>query len=365
MEMRSRNSALVAGVAVALVLSGAAPSPATSPPAGKLRFVELTDRPAGIMEVNAAGAILGWIGDSNGDMTPVLWRRLDAPTALPIFGWRLNNRGDVLGEDAYWRASDNTVHAIEHPTLRVRTADINDNRQVAGTLGGAAFRWQDGVFEPLTTPAGASGSAWRINNSGDVIGTMWSGAGMKPVLWRDGALIDLTPPGVGTAMARDINDRGQVIVNSDAGAFLWDRGRMTALPGWRGGGVTEARDISDAGDVVGAVGYTPALWRAGKVIRMGLPGWTGAAVAVNERGDVAGSLLLTGDSFWVRRAFLWRQGRTYYGASIEWDEVSVGITGLDGRGRIAGYYQDRRPRDHVGVWLVPLGRRPFPADIPG
>jgi hypothetical protein len=350
----------VAGVAVALTLSAATPSAGIGTVPGSLTFVALGPS-AGhtrIVDVNAAGTVLGTIY-VGGSVNPVLWRRLDTTTALPFEGWRLNDRGDVLGEYAYWRANDETVHPIVHPTLRVYPSDINDNRQVTGNLGSTAFRWQDGVFEQLPTPAASSSTAWRINGRGDVIGTVWTTARLIPVLWRDGAMIDLTPPGGRTGGARDINDAGQVIVNSDAGAFVWNRGRMTKLPVWRGGGA-QAWDINNVGDVVGEIDNTPVLWRGGKIIRLGLTGWTGRAAAVNDRGDVAGALLLSGDGFWMRRAFLWRQGRTYYSRPIEGDEVTMLIVGMDGRGRIAGEFSDASTIEEGGVWLVPLGRRPWP-----
>lgn len=192
-------------------------------------------------------------------------------------------------------------------------------------------------------------SPHSVNNSDVVVGALPVNGENHPFLWRDGTTTDLGRiPGSTSAfgVAQDINDRDQVVGTADAGAFLWDRGVMTALraPGFT---TITAEAINNSGQVVGSF-FPPSggvsrgyLWQRGKFTDLGEinpvdindrgqvlagrwvePGRYGAAiwragrltdldvehpVAINNHGWVTGIAVLPDYSL---RAVLWRAGTT-------------------------------------------------------
>jgi probable HAF family extracellular repeat protein len=91
-------------------------------------------------------------------------------------------------------------------------------------------------------------------------------------MWRNGVAVDLGTPVTGNSMANGINDRGQIVGWSDRpdgsfGAFLWERGTMTALESLTGNG-GQAEAINNRCQVAGS-GQVPEdpmvthaiLWR--------------------------------------------------------------------------------------------------------
>ena len=127
-------------------------------------------------------------------------------------------------------------------------------------------------------------------------------------------IIDLGTLGGKSATAVDINERGQIVGQSDTGkladggpvgrAFLWQDGKMRALPIGYGEAATDASALNDRGQVVGTWSETnhgdfsgPVLWPKGLNGREvlldyesacdGSPTWTMAGI--NERGASVGT----------------------------------------------------------------------------
>ncbi|MGE5272569.1 MAG: hypothetical protein ACM3QU_02195 [Verrucomicrobiota bacterium] len=226
-------------------------------------------------------------------------------------------------------------------------AAINERGQIVGwsnTKAGStirhAFLWQAGKMRDLGSLAGSSWAA-DINDRGQAVGSSVGRAKNSEgnriahaVLWQSGRMLDLTPTaklvpldcyGDGSegscyASADWVNGRGQVVVSMTSNqsgnlhidrAFLWQGGKLTALPtlGRLGWASIWPSAINDRGQVVGAsetgtkvpVGgdillVHAFLWQNGKMTDLGtLPGVReSTASSVNERGEIAG---WSGNSF--------------------------------------------------------------------
>jgi probable HAF family extracellular repeat protein len=179
--------------------------------------------------------------------------------------------------------------------------DINDRGQVVGvslTAAGAwhAFRWQGGAMTDL-----GAFTAWRINNSGQIVGTVGdagNGEQVRAVRWDNGTLTPLT---MAASAANDINNAGLIVgaLTSQGGAeraFAWRDGRLATLSSLGGDSVAYA--VNDRNRIVGMSGLAatgeprPVMWVRSAVLDLtarGLP-LDSFVVAINARDHLAGAV---------------------------------------------------------------------------
>jgi uncharacterized membrane protein len=178
---------------------------------------------------------------------------------------------------------------------------------LTGLPAGLAVLWRDGKIVNLGTLGGNQSAAGAVNGSGEVVGAalnlttdpfpsrnpyvdfffLGNGTESHAFLWRDGTMQDLGTLGGPDSAAFLVNENGQVAGTSDV-------------------------DFN-VNPVTGGPTVHPFLWQQGKMIDLiadappGMFGGTyGIAAWLNERGQVLGTMNLTGDTTW--HSFLWDKG---------------------------------------------------------
>jgi probable HAF family extracellular repeat protein len=218
-----------------------------------------------------------------------------------------------------------------------------------------AFLWGDNSLKDLgTLPGGNFSLAAAINQRGQIAGVSendqidpFSGnPEFHAVVWENEQIMDLGTLGGVSSFAATLNDHGQItgvalndvpdpysILGLGSGTtltqtrgFLWQHGEMRDL-GTMGGPDTWAVFVNDRGQVAGTsftsdivdpkTGTPPVgvfLWENGKMKDLGnlggdngLLGAYGIVNALNNGGQVAGSMVVAGDQF--VHAFLWNGKR--------------------------------------------------------
>jgi probable HAF family extracellular repeat protein len=212
---------------------------------------------------------------------------------------------------------------------QLANAEINERGQIVGSVYSAAapepdqfknhrpFLWQNGVLTRLT-PFG--GQATALNDSGQIVGWMYTAAGMvHAFLWERGTLTDLGTLGGDSSRAFALNADGEIVGESqtatgDTHAVLWDKGTITDL-GTLGGKSSSAAAINDHGQIVGssetaAGGQDAFVWQAGVMIRLQVGGYGVGDFAYaadnNNGGQVTGWTWSDNGGRGV--AFLWENG---------------------------------------------------------
>ncbi|HWS95286.1 MAG TPA: hypothetical protein VN620_02260, partial [Candidatus Methylomirabilis sp.] len=191
----------------------------------------------------------------------------------------------------------------------------------------------------LGTLGGSESVAYAVNNFGEVAGVasnniadsnasnfLASATQVHAAIWRNGAIQDLQTLGEGTdSIAYLNNDRGQVAgqsftnntINSTTGMptmdiFLWENDQMFDL-GTLGGVRSFAIALNNRGqvagysDLSGDIAYHPVLGdRTGMKDLGTLGGTLGQANWLNDSAEVVGWAKTQGDQ--AKDAFLWRNG---------------------------------------------------------
>jgi probable HAF family extracellular repeat protein len=170
-----------------------------------------------------------------------------------------------------------------------------------------AVLWKGGKIVNLGTLGGNQSGAGAVNNEGDVAGAalnltpdpfparfpyanyfyFGNGTESHAVLWRGGTMHDLGTLGGPDSAAFLINQQGQVAGTSDVDSII--------------------------NPVTGGPTVHPFLWQHGKMIDLvadapeGMFGGSfGIAAWLNDKGQVLGTMNLTGDTTW--HSFLWDDG---------------------------------------------------------
>lgn len=214
-----------------------------------------------------------------------------------------------------------------------------------------AFRWTDGGIEDLG-PSANGFTPVAINQRGAVSWTGPTPSGPHAMLWEAGKVVDLGALGGSGSHAAGLNDRGDVVgwLDSPAAngkhAFVWTNGVMQDL-GTFEGSFSATGSVNDAGTVTGwwsRSGESHAfVWKDGlKTDLGGINGWISSLpVAINARGDVIGQGYRDIFVQNLTRPFLWRNGAIATlaepdpASNVEW----VHAVAINNRGQVAGGYR--------------------------
>jgi probable HAF family extracellular repeat protein len=212
--------------------------------------------------------------------------------------------------------------------------DINERGQIIGnTISGEvrcdfgaadahAFLWVNGKRTRLRPLGGTRTRAYDINNRGVIVGwttTKTASAAWRTgraFMWQNGTMRSLgTLPGDTASVATAVNESGQIIGVSISGyfyddgmeawcplrarPFLWQKSKMTALPGY------ELVAINDVGQIVGYSSRGVFLYQNGRLRWLGVEGDYEVA-GINNNGQIIGSFSASGYGL---QAFVWQHGR--------------------------------------------------------
>jgi probable HAF family extracellular repeat protein len=204
-----------------------------------------------------------------------------------------------------------------------------------------AFAWEDGEMRALPTPGGNNGFATGANNRGQVVG------------WAENTVHDPTcvPP--------QVLQFRPVVWNTKTD-------QIRELPLLSGDTSGAATAINDRGQVAGisgtcdqAVGrYTAAhavLWeKDGTVTDLGNLGapWWNTSMAINQRGDVAGFAGVPGPDpdNPLLRAFLWTRRNGFQDLGTLRGDVTSEAHGINDRGQVVGVSCDAAGSCRAFLW---------------
>ncbi len=236
-------------------------------------------------------------------------------------GLGINDRGEIAGQ---------SENGVIDPLL--------------GVIEARAVVWNNGKIIDLGTFGGNQSAAFSINNQGQVggfalnaipdplsiYGVFFFGSTnttqTRGFLWQNGRKRDLGTLGGPDTFAVFVNARGQVsggsytnwTPNPTTGLatidpFLWENGRMIDV-GTLGGtfGLPVAPNnrgqLAGSSNLAGDTAAHPFFWDRATLTDLGtLGGTNGAGNWLNDAGEVVGQADLAGDE--AHHAFLWKNGR--------------------------------------------------------
>ncbi len=234
----------------------------------------------------------------------------------PVYIRGINNLGQVVGGQGasavQWNGSAWTALANPDGTYFSQAWGNNDSGQVVGFSvptgvdASLPVRWDNGV-PTLLDSVNSYDSPSAINNSGQIVGTMWSNQQtLYPATWAAGgtAMTQLPTLGGDTGYVyfnHSINEAGDIVGETQLPggealhATAWIGGTTYDL-GTLGGTNSEANGINNAGQIVGDAMDAgdinrPVIWESVTAIptdlgTLGGPG--GMAVTINDNGLIVG-----------------------------------------------------------------------------
>jgi probable HAF family extracellular repeat protein len=283
-------------------------------------------------------------------------------TELPLSPAAINDSGVVAGtvmhdlnpvHAASWSARNGLqlLGSIPSAFQTSEATGINNAGVVVGNLigplgnpvRGAIF--SQGKFEQLESAGNAR--AYAINNSDQVVGEsiLTNAGGTHSVMWNQkGVPVNLGDCCGGVAKA--INDSGQVVgymwsSNHRYEAFLWDRthGIVRLAPSER---FSTALAINSSGDVLVETAAGFSIYHQATSSLSKLPVGKGVAAGVNNLGQIVGAAGPVKDHF---RALIWdaihetRDLNSLIPEDSGW--VLEGATGINNKGQIVGWGEHR------------------------
>ncbi len=255
---------------------------------------------------------------------------------LAAFTWSINIHGDMCGTTwgdlgrldltpVLWR--DNRV--IKLPFLPHPDSDygwawrMNDSGVIVGQVDGffpqQAVMWPD----PFTIlPVLDRDSAARdINNSMVVAGEFAVGfLDVRGFIWKYGVWESLDP----IEFIEHLNERNQIVGSTNQQSWRWENGRFIEPTGLHPGARVWALGINDSGVMVGSSTRTegglgfPVIWTDDVPREMPVTrnGPEGAIVRINNRGEAIGASAIT---YYTQYSTLWR-----HNLGTEIDDLTIG-----------------------------------------
>ena len=212
------------------------------------------------------------------------------------------------------------------------------------------FIWHAGTFTDLgALPGDNHTDASAVDDRGDVVGdsyaqTDWTTTNAQAFVWHDGAMTALPGPAGENVFAKYINDSGEIVGAEVPGSgqntvVVWQNGKLSTLPGL-GGANTTATGLNRDGEVVGYAdtasgGSSAVAWINGKAVALG----PGIPVAVNDDGAVLVENSPTDGPF---QAYVWSDGKA--------TDLPVGTvaSGFNDEGEVVGLYTASNSSPTVG-----------------
>ena len=209
--------------------------------------------------INAQGVSVGTANDPNGKARAFIWNAAGTPIDLGTFGKAEaaglinNNHGEIAGwlnffDPDFQAFLWNPVQGVVPVGAHSLAAEMNNAGELVGRVYDPAtgidhayvFSRAHGLVDLHRAPY-TSSEANHLNDSGTVVGEMWSntpGAGIhRGYRWaRNGKAVDLNtrlldvPDGLIVTQALRISPSGDIIANSSAGLVLLRRASGTNAP---------------------------------------------------------------------------------------------------------------------------------------
>jgi len=202
---------------------------------------------------------------------------------------------------------------------------LNDQDELVGTsTASLPVAWQNGLYIwPGLYASDSTGSAFGINQQGQIVGVSNTSSANHPVLWQDGNVQEIANAG-GSARLLGINDNGSMVGSSRDSqgydnAYVVRNGVAIDLGALPGGDSTissavnsRAQAINDAEQIVGysmtSFGVDHAtLWQNGSITDLGgiANSEASEALAINKSGLIVGYAV---DANGIDQAVTWLNG---------------------------------------------------------